>query len=198
LTPTLPRLDCTRIVAEGEGTATGRVEDSRATLGVPPVPAPTTTTEIEGTVLMHERETVDGASPRTAPVLGLLVPAEPGLPVRLVLVEASSVAFSDAIGGGLLDDALTGACEGGRYGVYLDLDREAKDLPANDRATVLLVRLGRADRAVLAGLRGDALLVGVDVRGGDCDLPAGVLVDACRAGQRITVGDCLDTGTHAS
>jgi hypothetical protein len=97
----------------------------------------------------------------------------------VVLPPRSSVAFSNAIGGGLLDDALTGVGEGGRFGVYLDLDREAKDLAANDRAVVLLVRLGLVERAVLAGLRGDALIVGIDARGGDCDVPAGVLVAAC-------------------
>jgi hypothetical protein len=144
---------------------------------------------------MHEREAVD-AGPRTAPVLGLLVPAEAGHPVRVVLVAASSVAFSDAIGGGLLDDALTGVCEGGRYGVYLDLDREAKNLAPNDRAAVVLVRLGRVERAVLAGLRGDALLVGIDARGGDCDIPAGVLVAACRAEQRVTVEVDPDVGVY--
>ena len=40
--------------------------------------------------------------------IGLLVPAEPSRPVGVVLVPRSSVGISDAIGGGLLDDALTG------------------------------------------------------------------------------------------
>lgn len=124
---------------------------------------------------------------RVAPVLALLVPADAKLPVSVVLVRASSVAFSDAIGGGLLDDAVAGVCEGGRFGVYLDADREAKDLPANDRAAVLLVRLGHTERALLAGLRGDALVVGIDVRGGDTDVPAGALVAACQAGARPVV-----------
>jgi hypothetical protein len=144
---------------------------------------------------MNDPEVTD-ARVRTAPILGLLVPAETRRPVSVVLVRASSVAFSDAIGGGLLDDALAGACEGGRYGVYLDLDREAKNLPANDRAAVLLARLGRVERAVLAGLRGDALLVGIGVRGGDCDIPAGVLVAACRATQRVTVDVDPDIGLY--
>jgi hypothetical protein len=145
---------------------------------------------------MNEPEAVD-ARARTAPVLALLVPADAGQPVNVVLVAASSVAFSDAIGGGLLDDALTGACEGGRYGVYLDLDREAKNLPANDRVTVLLVRLGRVERAVLAGLRGDALLVGINDRGGDCDIPAGVLVATCQVEQRATVDVVPVIGEYA-
>jgi hypothetical protein len=130
--------------------------------------------------------------PRVAPVLGLVVPAEVKEPVSMALVAASSVAFSDAIGGGLLDDAMVGVCEGGRFGVYLDLERETKQLPPNDRAAVLLARLGQVNRALLAGLRGDALAVGIDARGGDCDIPAGVLVAACQVGQRITVGADLD------
>lgn len=115
--------------------------------------------------------------------------------VSVTLVAASSVAFSDAIGGGLLDDALVGVCEGGRFGVYLDLDREARDLPPNERAAALLARLGQVDRQLLVGLRGDALVVGVDARGGDRDLPAGVLVAACRAGRRVTVTADLDRDT---
>ena len=124
------------------------------------------------------------ASPRVAPVLGLLVPAEVTAPVTVVLVRASSAAFSDTIGGGLLDDdTVPGVCEGGTFGVYLDAEREAKNLPPNDRVAVLLARLGHTDRAQLTGLRGDALVVGIDVRGGDSDVPAGVLVAACQAGQ---------------
>jgi hypothetical protein len=69
----------------------------------------------------------------------------------------------------------------------------AKGLPGNDRAAVLLARLGEVDRQRLAGLRGDALVVGIDVRGGDCDVPAGVLVVACQARQRLVV----DTGLSA-
>ena len=127
------------------------------------------------------------AVPRRSPVLALVTPADARQPVRVVLVRPSSVAFSDAIGGGLLDDALVGVCEGGRFGVYLDLDRETEDLPANDRAATLLARLGHTDWQRTAGLLGDALVVGVDVRGGDCDVPTGVLVAACRAGHRVTV-----------
>lgn len=147
-------------------------------------------TEGNGDVVM------DNVVPRTAPVLGLLVPAELEQSVHVVLVPRSSVGFSDAIGGGLLDDTLTGACEGGRFGVYLDLDREAKTLAANNRAAVLLVRLGHLERAVLAGLRGDALIVGIDTRGGDRDVPAGVLVAACQAEPRIAVDVDADLDTR--
>jgi hypothetical protein len=107
--------------------------------------------------------------------------------VTLVRVKRTAAAVSDTIGGGLLDDGTTGVCEGGRFGVYLDADRQAKGLPLNDRAAVLLARLGPIDRDRLAGLFGDALVVGIDTRGGDCDVPAGVLVAACQAGQRPVV-----------
>lgn len=141
---------------------------------------------------------MNNGAPRTAPVLGLLVPVAPEQPVQVMLVPRTSAGFSDAIGGGLLDDALTGACEGGRFGVYLDCERETKALAANDRACVLLARLGVVERAVLAGLLGDTLIVGIDARGGDCDLPAGVLVAACQAEPRVTVDvDAdLDTDVH--
>ena len=88
---------------------------------------------------MNEPETAD-ARARTAPVLGLLVPAETRQPVRVVLVPTSSVAFSDTIG--------------------------------------------------------DDLLVGIDARDGDCDIPAGVLVAACQAEQRVTVDVDPDVGVY--
>lgn len=125
--------------------------------------------------------------PRIGPVLALRVPADAGEPVSVVLVRPSAVALSDALGGGLLDDAFVGSCEGGRFGVYLDEERVAKNLPGNDRAAVLTARLGQVDRSWLADLRGDAVIVGVDVRGGDCDIPAGVLVAACQGELGVTV-----------
>lgn len=128
-----------------------------------------------------------GCGPRIGPVLALRVPADVGEPVTVVLVRPSSVALSDAIGGGLIDDALVGVCEGGRFGIYLDDERAAKRLTPNDRAAVLSIRLGHTDREWLAGLRGDAVIVGVDGRGGDCDVPAGILVAGCGGGFDVTV-----------
>ena len=130
---------------------------------------------------------VGGCVPRIGPVLALRVPADDGEPVTVVLVRPSSVALSDAIGGGLIDDALVGGCEGDRFGLYLDEERVAKNLPPNDRAAVLLVRLGHTDREWLAGLCGDAVIVGVDGRGGDCDVAAEVLVAACGGGFDVTI-----------
>lgn len=141
---------------------------------------------------------MNNRAPKTAPVLGLLVPADPEQPTQVLLVPHSSAGFSDAIGGGLLDDALTGTCEGGRFCVYLDSERETKTLTANDRATVLITRLGHLKPAVLAGLRGHALIVGIDARNGDCDIPAGVLVAACQTQPQVTVDMSLDTDVYAS
>lgn len=127
-----------------------------------------------------------GGVPRRSPVIALVAPADMSQPFEVVLVQPSSVAFSDVIGGGLLDEALVGVCEGGRFEVYLDRDRRTKDLAVNDRAAALLARLGYAEQNLLGGLRGDTL-VGVDTRGGDCDVPSGVLVAACQSRQRVTV-----------
>jgi hypothetical protein len=120
-------------------------------------------------------------------VLALAVPADGKRSVEVVLVASSSVAFSDVIGGGLVDDVVTGVCEGDLFEVYLDAEREAKGLPTNNRAAVLLTRLGHEERNLLAGLRGDVLVVGLDPRGSDADLPAGVLVAACQSGLRVDV-----------
>jgi len=133
-------------------------------------------------------------APRTPSVLGLLVPADATVPVRLILVRAAAAAIGDAIGDGLVDDDLTGAHDGRRFGVYLDAERQQKGMPHNDRAAVLMTRLGYSDRAQLDALRGNALVVGIDVRGGDCDVPAGVLAAACQAEQRVVVEADLDTG----
>lgn len=102
----------------------------------------------------------------------------------------------DAIGGDLLDDPLTGTCGSGRFEVYLDQNRWDGGLPPDDRAAVLLARLGRTGREVLAGVRGDALVVGIDVRGGDGDVPVGVLAAVCRAEQRVTVTVDPDLPLH--
>ena len=62
-----------------------------------------------------------------------------------------------------------------RWGAYLG------------RSLALSARLGHLDRGWLSDLRGDALVVGVDTRGGDCDVPAGALVAACRGDVAVTL-----------
>lgn len=109
-------------------------------------------------------------------VLGLRVPAGDDESVALVVVKRSSVAFSDQIGGGVLEEWHGVACGVG-FTFYLDEHRVAKGLRLNDRAAVLSARLGEVDRGWLAGLRGDLLVLGCDEGRDDADVPA-VLVDA--------------------
>lgn len=116
----------------------------------------------------------------SAAVLVLRIPDHTREPVTVQLTEPSSVAFSDAIGGGILDDSLVWVCQDGKFVICLDQNRQAKDLPLNDRAATLAVRLGYADRAWLADLRGDALILGVDATGDDCHIPMAVLIAAGR------------------
>jgi hypothetical protein len=115
-------------------------------------------------------------------VLVLRVPADDRMPVGLVRVAASAVTFSDAIGGGFLDEALDARADGREYVVLLDERRVPKGLPSNQRAAVLAARLGHVNRQWLADLRGDALIVGVGRSGSDADVPDGVIDAAARSG----------------
>jgi hypothetical protein len=87
-------------------------------------------------------------------VLGLRIPADEGRPVTLAVLRLTASELSDAIGGGLLEDALIGDVDGAGCTFYLDGHRTAKGLPRNDRAAVLAVRLGHVSRAWPADLRG--------------------------------------------
>jgi hypothetical protein len=116
------------------------------------------------------------------PVLVLRVPADEDTPVGLVRVVASAAAFSDALGGAFLDDALDGWVEGAGYVVLLDEHRVAKGLRGNQRAAVLAARLGHVSRCWLADLRGDALVLGCGPGGTDTDVPGGVIDAARRSG----------------
>lgn len=114
-------------------------------------------------------------------MLGLRIPADDTEPVLLMRVELSAAALSDAIGGGLLGEQ-HGHAGGVGFTVYLDDDRAAKSLPGNARAAALATRLGEVDRQWLAGLRGDALVLGRDQRFDDADVPTAVVRAALRAG----------------
>lgn len=116
------------------------------------------------------------------PVLVLHLPADDREPVGLERLAASAVAFSDAIGGGFLDDALEGVADGHSYVVVLDEHRVTKGLPGNQRAAVLAARLGHLNRRWLADLRGDVLIVGLGRGGTDTDVPDGVIDAAARSG----------------
>jgi hypothetical protein len=115
-------------------------------------------------------------------VLGLRIPADAGRPVALTVLRLTASALSDAIGGGLLEDALTAEQEGGGYTFYVDELRVAKGLRGNDRAAVLAARLGHVTRAWLADLRGDVLVLGADGRLDDVSVPRFVVEAAVRSG----------------
>jgi hypothetical protein len=117
-----------------------------------------------------------------ATVLGLVIPADRGEPVTLAVLGLTASRLSDAIGGGLLEDALCAVCDGSGYTFYLDEQRVAKGLPRNERAAVLSARLGHVGRAWLAGLCGDVLVLGCDERLDDADVPPSVVDAATRCG----------------
>lgn len=92
-------------------------------------------------------------------------------------------AFSDIIGGGLLDDTLVLELPGGvAVTCYVDELRHERGLPPNPRAATLLASFGMVEAGILDTLRGDLLVTGVDRRGADVDVPerALALAKSCR------------------
>lgn len=135
---------------------------------------------VEGTPTATESGSAGRVGCRS--VLGLRIPAEVGQPLALVALPLSASALSDAIGGGLLDDALTAEGGDGGYTFYVDEHRVAKGLPGNDRAAVLSARMEHVTRAWLADLRGDVLVLGCDGRLEDVSVPLFVVDAAVRSG----------------
>jgi hypothetical protein len=119
---------------------------------------------------------------RAGSVLGLRIPADPGGSVTLAVLALTASALSEAIGGGLLEDALTAEDGDGGYTFYVDELRVARGLRPNDRAAVLAARLGQVNRAWLADLRGDVLVLGADGRLEDVSVPLLVVEAAVRSG----------------
>jgi hypothetical protein len=115
-------------------------------------------------------------------VLGLRIPADAEGAVSLVVLRLTASELSDAIGGGLLEDALVGDVGGWGYTIYLDEHRVAKGLAPNGRAAVLAARLGHVNRAWLADLRGDVLVLGCDERLDDVSVPGCVVEAAALSG----------------
>jgi hypothetical protein len=66
--------------------------------------------------------------------------------------------------------------------MLLDEHRTPKGLRGNQRAAVLAARLGHVNRAWLADLRGDALIVGCGRGWADTDVPGGVIDAAAQSG----------------
>jgi hypothetical protein len=128
------------------------------------------------------------------PVLGLRIPADLGQPVSLAVLPLTASALSEAIGGGLLEDALIGESKGSGY-TFLDEHRAAQGLPPNGREAVLAARLGHVNRAWPADLRGDVLVLGCDGRLDDVSVPRFVVKAAARSGR--TVQRCLRSAVLA-
>jgi hypothetical protein len=105
--------------------------------------------------------------------------------VVLSVLRLTASELSDAIGGGLLEDALTAGTGGFGYTFYVDEFRVAKGLPGNSRAAVLAARLGHVTRAWLADLRGDVLVLGCDGRLDDVSVPQFVVDAAVRSGLMV-------------
>jgi hypothetical protein len=115
-------------------------------------------------------------------VRALLIPADLERRCAVQELTLTATSLSDAIGGGLLDEALIESLDGIGYCVYADLDRVTRGLPVNARIAVLAARLGWIDLVDRAQLRGDLLIVGADDQGNDTDVPDTVIEAAQRCG----------------
>jgi hypothetical protein len=119
---------------------------------------------------------------RKVSVRALRIPANVERRCAVQELTLTAAALSDAIGGGLLDEALVESLEGVGYCVYADLDRVTRGFPVNARIAVLAARLGWIDLIDRAQLRGDLLIVGADDQGNDTDVPHTVIEAAQRCG----------------
>jgi hypothetical protein len=130
--------------------------------------------------MMKENSPAGSTDRRT--IRALQIPADAEKPCAVVTLAVVGVEFSDAIGGGCLDDAFYGTAEAGRFCVYLDEKRADKGLKPNPRLAALAARLGWSQQARDLALAGDALIAGATPDNDDVDVPDSVLVAARHAG----------------
>jgi hypothetical protein len=103
---------------------------------------------------------------------GLLVPSDGAGPCRLVQVDDRSAVISDVLGGGAIDEVISGSVDGHLITVYA---RESGGL-TNTRAGTIAARLGYEARDVQRRLSGHVLITGQDPTGTrDVDVPRAVL-----------------------
>lgn len=124
----------------------------------------------------HGLDDIAGVQVRSM-LRALVIPAPTARPVQIRNVIDSSAAIADTIGADLLaDEPIT--CKlpdhpGQRISIYLAA--HSTDEAPNERAAILLARLGLHDRAILAHLHGDLLITGVPGDSTDSDIPDAVL-----------------------
>lgn len=144
-----------------------------------PSPVPPSSGRARGSAWITPDADEDSHLQGSRSVVGLVVPADLRARLLVTVMAATPSQISAAIGGGLVEDVLTGQVGGAGYTFYLDQNRVTRGLPSNDRAAVLAARLGHTRRGVLAGMRGDVLVLGCRGLVEDVSVPRGV-VDAAR------------------
>ena len=116
-------------------------------------------------------------------VVALLVPADPDEPLGLHLLPDASVAYSDALGGGLLGEPevwlVRDEPDDVRVHVYRPEDRRGEPAP-NRRLAALADLLDVPAASVGSGA--DALVLGGRRDGADTDVPTIVLATALHSG----------------
>jgi hypothetical protein len=114
-------------------------------------------------------------------IAALLVPADDGHPLRVIRLEDRAQAYSELIGGGLLEETPALLSDGQAVALYLDEDRVAAQLPPNPRAA-RLVALLRLRPHWPRELCGDLLVTGLNAWQADTDVPGAVLAAARSCG----------------
>jgi hypothetical protein len=124
-----------------------------------------------------------------AHVYGLVLPADDLRPSAVIAVPDTAAGFSDAIGGGLLDEIHHGVHAGRAYTVYADEQHATKGLPLNVRAGRLAEHLGWKASTDVGMPCGDLLVVGAQAPGRDTDVSLSILQAAAHAGILPPPGD---------
>ena len=113
-------------------------------------------------------------------VVALLVPADPDAPLGLHLLPDASVAYSDALGGGLLGEPEVWLLDGHETRVHVYRADGAPEAPAPNRRLAALADLLDVRTAARRGT--DALVLGGRPDGSDTDVPTVVLATALHSG----------------
>jgi hypothetical protein len=119
---------------------------------------------------------------RRRSLVGLLVPSDDAGPCRLLQVRDRSAAISDLLGGGTIDEVISGSVDGHLITVYA---RDCGGL-LNSRAGTIAARLGYEGRDIMRRLAGHVLIVGQHPSGTqDIDVPRAVLALVAASGIEV-------------